>query len=333
MSWLVIDESDKLLEDSVNSFSDQFRAIHEKCRKHRPEMRVAMFSATQTKPVLDWVNENLCEDVVFVRVGSKDAAVETVVQELRYCYSEETKLGELRALLAAGRLQVPCLIFLDQASSARYLHELIAEHGRARGVAVALISGQCGDAARSEAVAQFREGRVHFMLCTNLLARGIDFKAVATVVNYDLPKRKEEYIHRVGRCGRAGHAGRAISFWTDADAAHGLPGVLAVMRASGQPINEELCALVRQRQLQTRRRRDKGDELLARIKRRYQGDGDDKDEKEDGDKEQGEAVAATAGGARRMKAGDKRVKLFVENCVVRKKFLKMKAQGLAADNE
>ena len=56
------------------------------------------------------------------------------------------------------------------------------------------------------------------LVCTELMARGIDFKGVNTVINYDFPQSTVSYIHRIGRTGRAGREGRAITFFTEEDA-------------------------------------------------------------------------------------------------------------------
>lgn len=63
-------------------------------------------------------------------------------------------------------------------------------------------------------VRAFRERKIWVLVCTELMSRGIDFKGVNLVINYDFPPTTVSYIHRVGRTGRAGRAGRAITFWT-----------------------------------------------------------------------------------------------------------------------
>lgn len=61
----------------------------------------------------------------------------------------------------------------------------------------------------------FRSGQVWVLICTELLGRGIDFKGVNLVINYDFPPSTVSYIHRIGRTGRAGRRGKAITFFTD----------------------------------------------------------------------------------------------------------------------
>lgn len=61
---------------------------------------------------------------------------------------------------------------------------------------------------------KFREGKIWFLICTELMARGIDFKGVNLVINYDFPSSAISYVHRVGRAGRAGRRGEAVTFFT-----------------------------------------------------------------------------------------------------------------------
>ena len=63
----------------------------------------------------------------------------------------------------------------------------------------------------------FRQGKIWVLICTELLSRGIDFKGVNLVINYDFPKSGISYVHRIGRSGRAGKLGRAVTFFTDND--------------------------------------------------------------------------------------------------------------------
>ena len=88
-----------------------------------------------------------------------------------------------------------------------------------------------------EKVLKLRLGRVWVLVTTELLARGIDFKNVGTVINFDFPATVDSYIHRVGRTGRAGKAGMAITFFTEEDKER-LPPIAKVMQDSGSPVEE-----------------------------------------------------------------------------------------------
>lgn len=70
---------------------------------------------------------------------------------------------------------------------------------------------------RDNVVAAFREGKIWVLICTELMSRGVDFKGVNLVINYDFPPSSVSYIHRVGRTGRAGRQGQSVTFWTMED--------------------------------------------------------------------------------------------------------------------
>jgi superfamily II DNA/RNA helicase len=70
---------------------------------------------------------------------------------------------------------------------------------------------------RSDVISKFRKGLVRILLATDIIARGLDVQQVSTVINFDLPLKKEVYIHRIGRSGRYGRKGMAINFVTKND--------------------------------------------------------------------------------------------------------------------
>ena len=80
------------------------------------------------------------------------------------------------------------------------------------------------------------------LICTELLGRGIDFKGVSLVVNYDFPPSAVSYIHRIGRTGRAGRRGKAVTFFTEADRPL-LRSIATVMANSGCPVPEYMMGL------------------------------------------------------------------------------------------
>ncbi|VDP61026.1 unnamed protein product [Schistosoma mattheei] len=244
MSWLVVDECDKMLEVNFNDISFS-NTEHGNKAKYRPRgfhnqvapifesiqnvnligestrrPTVALFSATVPDEVVSWARNQLPVllkldgpeyELIQLRVGIRNAAVSTVKQELRYCATEQGKLLEMRYLLANG-LAYPCLIFMQSRDRA---NEILKE---------ILLS----DAD---------------ILANVISSDKTEAQGVSMVVNYDVPPLKQEYIHRVGRTGRAGHHGRAITLWTDSDLPH-MDGILSVMKRSGSEVDEELERLV-----------------------------------------------------------------------------------------
>ena len=85
------------------------------------------------------------------------------------------------------------------------------------GINVDLIHADRSQQQRDNCVRAFREGQIWVLICTELMGRGIDFKGVNLVINYDFPPSVISYIHRIGRTGRAGRNGKAITFFTQND--------------------------------------------------------------------------------------------------------------------
>merc|ERR1712176_1729673 len=110
------------------------------------------------------------------------------------------------------------------------------------GVFVDAIHGDRTKQQRDNSVKAFREGKTWMLICTDVMARGIDFKGVETVINYDFPPSAPTYIHRIGRTGRAGRAGTAITLFTIQDFEH-LRSIVSVMRQSGCEVPDWMLRL------------------------------------------------------------------------------------------
>ncbi|KAK3523990.1 hypothetical protein QTP70_017502 [Hemibagrus guttatus] len=209
VEWLVVDESDKLFEDGKTGFREQLATIFLACTS--PNVCRALFSATFTTEVEQWCKLNL-DNLISINIGPRNSAVETVEQELLFVGAENGKLLAMRDLIKKGFLP-PMLVFVQSIDRARELfHELVYE-----GINVDVIHAERTQQQRDNVVSSFRAGKIWVLICTALMARGIDFKGVNLVVNYDFPTSAVEYIHRIGRTGRAGHKGKAVTFFTEAD--------------------------------------------------------------------------------------------------------------------
>ncbi|XP_037076050.1 probable ATP-dependent RNA helicase DDX52 [Pollicipes pollicipes] len=209
VEWLVVDESDKLFEAGERGFREQLGRVYSACDS--AQVRRALFSATFAHDVDQWCQLNL-DNVVTVSVGQKNTASDVVEQELVFVGSEAGKLYAFRNIMQKG-LATPCIIFVQTKERAKELfRELIYD-----GVMVDVIHADRTQLQRDNVVKAFRAGRVWVLICTELMGRGIDFKGVNLVINYDLPPSTTSYIHRIGRTGRAGRPGRAVSFFTSKD--------------------------------------------------------------------------------------------------------------------
>nr|XP_055036766.1 probable ATP-dependent RNA helicase DDX52 isoform X1 [Misgurnus anguillicaudatus] len=227
VEWLVVDESDKLFEEGKTGFREQLAAIFLACTS--PKIRRALFSATFTTDVEQWCRLNL-DNLVSVNIGPRNSAAETVEQELLFVGSESGKLLAVRNLIKKGFLP-PVLVFVQSIERARELfHELVYE-----GINVDVIHAERTQQQRDNVVNSFRSGKIWVLICTALLARGIDFKGVNLVINYDFPTTAVEYIHRIGRTGRAGHKGKAVTFFTEDDKPL-LRSIATVIKQAGCPV-------------------------------------------------------------------------------------------------
>ncbi|XP_040908099.1 probable ATP-dependent RNA helicase DDX52 [Toxotes jaculatrix] len=227
VEWLVVDESDKLFEDGKTGFREQLATVFMACSG--PKVRRAFFSATCTQDVEQWCRLNL-DNLVSVNIGHRNTAVETVEQELLFVGTENGKLVAMRDVIKKGFLP-PMLVFVQSIERARELfHELVYE-----GINVDVIHADRTQQQRDNVVNSFRSGKIWVLICTALLARGIDFKGVNLVLNYDFPTSAVEYIHRIGRTGRAGHQGKAITFFTENDKPL-LRSIANVIKQAGCPV-------------------------------------------------------------------------------------------------
>merc|ERR1712151_148001 len=135
--------------------------------------------------------------------------VHGVTQEVQYAEDVRGKVRSLeRAIkekLPAGQLAV---VFVETKKSADTLELDLHE----KGVAVACIHGDRSQQERMEALQAFKSGDCPVLVATDVAARGLDIPNVALVVNFDMPKQIDDYVHRIGRTGRAGRKGVAIAF-------------------------------------------------------------------------------------------------------------------------
>jgi len=232
---LILDEADKLLEQG---FLEQTDEIFAACS--HPSLQKSLFSATLPSGVEALANTFMRSPIRIV-IGSKNAATETINQKLIYCGSEEGKLIAIRQQIQKG-LKPPVLIFVQSIERAKELfHELIYD-----GINVDVIHSERTKAQRDKIVESFRQGKVWVLIATELMARGVDFKGVNLVINYDFPQTVQSYIHRIGRTGRAGRSGDAITYFTNEDQTY-LKSIVNVMRESGCEVEEWMLEMKKPR--------------------------------------------------------------------------------------
>jgi ATP-dependent RNA helicase DDX52/ROK1 len=208
LEFMVIDEADKMFElgfvEQIDTILKQQSTEHKLCK--------FLFSATMQPGIEDLVR-TIMQDPIKIQVGIKNSSNRLIDQKIQYVGDEQGKLLTLRQLFSGG-FEPPMLVFVQSKHRAKELfHELLYD-----GLNVNVIHADKKKHERDEIIKQFRLGKIWVLICTDLMARGIDFKGVNAVVNFDFPQSIVSYIHRIGRTGRAGKAGKAITFFTDDDA-------------------------------------------------------------------------------------------------------------------
>lgn len=257
LEWLIIDECDRIFD---LGFKDDLSIIYSRCLESDQCCR-AMFSATLETKLVEWAKVQMT-NVVIVTIGGTNRAALNVEQSLLYVGNEDGKLIALRDIIHQG-VDVPALIFVETKEKAKYLaNELLYDD-----LNIDFIHSERDQKERDTIVSMFREGKIWFLVCTDLMGRGIDFKGVNVVINYDCPRRVVSYIHRVGRTGRAGRDGKAITFVADGDRAV-LPQIVNVMRKSGYEIPKAISCLLTKKGDNKHKNRKDGKKTIQRSRQK-----------------------------------------------------------------
>ena len=203
---LVLDEADRLLD---LGFGEQMQQLLRLLPRSRQTL---LFSATFPEDTSALARASLREplQVQLDAPGQAPAIVQRVI-----CVDEHRRNPLLQHLAREeGWEQV--LVFVASQRSSENLAQKLAKAG----FQAEALHGDLGQGRRSRVLQGFAEGRVKWLVATDVAARGIDIAGLPLVINYDLPRSTDDYLHRIGRSGRAGAQGMAISLLTETNQAH-----------------------------------------------------------------------------------------------------------------
>lgn len=200
LEMLILDEADRMLD---MGFSDDVLAIAEATPADR---QTALFSAT-LEGVVGRLADKLLKTPKRLQIAAQTARHEQIEQKLHYVDDLSHKHRLLNHFIRDTEVK-QAIVFTATKRDA----DTLADDLAAEGFPAAALHGDMQQRDRQRTLTRLRSGAVRILVATDVAARGIDVAGISHVINFDLPKFAEDYVHRIGRTGRAGSSGIAISF-------------------------------------------------------------------------------------------------------------------------
>lgn len=205
---VVLDEADRMLDMGFRRDIDD---ILDRLPHERQNLLFSATNSTEVKNLSDELNQFAKNRLVEIRISPRNEAADTV-EQWAIAVDKDTRSALLSHLIKEQGWD-QALIFTEQKHAAAKLVDQLAK----RGIEADSIHGDRSQPSRRAVLKRFKSGSLKYLVATGVAARGLDIGNLRRVVNYDLPFKPEEYIHRIGRTGRAGARGEAISFVTWGD--------------------------------------------------------------------------------------------------------------------
>ncbi len=218
---LVLDEADEMLQ---MGFIDDVKMILSQAPAQR---QIALFSATMPDPIRQIAREHL-HDPVELKSENRQRTADNITQQFIVAPVRQ-KVEVLSRLLEAETTDGVIVFVRTKAATVE-----VADQLAARGFNTAALNGDIVQTQRQRTVNQLKRGEINILVATDVAARGLDVDRISHVINFDMPREHEAYVHRVGRTGRAGREGRAISLV----APSGQRQMQNLARAIGQSIEQ-----------------------------------------------------------------------------------------------
>jgi superfamily II DNA/RNA helicase len=200
---LTFDEADEILS---HGFKED---IHDIIQRVSEKTQICLFSATLPDEILE-LTEKFMNEPQKVLVKKEALTLEGIQQFFVNVKRNDWKydvITDLYDTINVGQ----CIIYLNSKNKIEEIYDRLTKDN----FPVGYITGDRSVQDRNEVMEQFRSGTLRILLSSDLLARGIDIQQLSLVINFDLPREKETYIHRIGRSGRYGRKGVAINMIND----------------------------------------------------------------------------------------------------------------------
>lgn len=205
---LILDEADRMLD---MGFIDDVKQIAKATSGARQTL---LFSATVDNK-LDKVINQLLKNPVRVDLSQAKMSPVKIKQEIYIADNVQHKTRLLQHFIKDGNIFKAIIFSATKVNADKLTKQLHSE-----GHSVAALHGDLKQSVRNRTLEAMRRGKIQFLIATDVAARGIDINDITHVINFDLPKFHEDYVHRIGRTGRAGRSGIAISFALPEDGRH-----------------------------------------------------------------------------------------------------------------
>jgi len=195
---LVLDEADRMMD---MGFANDLKKIIKLIPLKRQNL---LFSATYS-PEIKRLADAMLREPVLIEVAARNTTADTVAQVV-HPVEQDQKQKLLSKLIQEGNWKQTLVFTRTKHGANRLVKELLADD-----ITATAIHGNKSQKARTNALAEFKSGKLRVLVATDIAARGLDINLLPHVVNYELPDTPENYIHRIGRTGRAGANGKAVS--------------------------------------------------------------------------------------------------------------------------
>jgi superfamily II DNA/RNA helicase len=208
LDLLVLDEADRMLDMGFSEDVDKIAGLSPVDRQ------TMMFTATMDNTMAK-LAKRLLREPVRIEIAGKHMTLDQIEQRLHVADNLQHKHRMLQRLIADVDLTM-AIIF----SATKRDADVIAQELASQGHSAVALHGDMTQGARNRTITAMRRGKVRLLVATDVAARGLDVSGISHIINFDLPKCAEDYVHRIGRTGRAGASGIAISFASPNDLAY-----------------------------------------------------------------------------------------------------------------